>query len=464
MFTSRLPSVYLSHMPTVAIARMEGKRHSFDSVLSQVREALKDLGGMEAFVKPGESVLFRPDQSVAMSAEGGSTTDPLVVGALIRLARHAGAAKLQVAASSSGFSDSLECMKSTGMAEIAAREGAELVDLGSDLVPNREVDLAEGKILHRAPLPVPLLEADVIIAVPKAKTHYLDVIAGVVEVALGAVNQNWRALNIGADDMIGRFADIMTVVRPDLYVTDALICGEGDGPVANVPRWCGCIAASTDAAATDISIALLMELDWKKLRFAAALEERALGSREPIVWLGTRVERVAFRAWPSHDGFGRLPVNVLVGDGVTLSGTTGHVKTALDDCLNRGILGQVISKRGVPTIMIGDVEDPEFEQHIAEGPYIVFDNAARPQYKSDPRVFFVPGHPVLHTAMPQLFRGLGAEFAREGRARLQPGAVRRENPGSALHWPESGAVARYASIAVLAISAVLGIRALARRD
>ena len=49
----------------------------------------------------------------------------------------------------------------------------------------------------------------------------------------------WREFNHGDEDMIARFVDIMTVSRPDLCVVDALICGEGDGPIANLPRWCG---------------------------------------------------------------------------------------------------------------------------------------------------------------------------------------------------------------------------------
>ena len=56
-----------------------------------MREALDHLGGMKAFVKPGQTVLIKPNQTVYYSAEEGCTTDPLVVGALIRLAREAGA-------------------------------------------------------------------------------------------------------------------------------------------------------------------------------------------------------------------------------------------------------------------------------------------------------------------------------------------------------------------------------------
>src|ERR1043165_2231960 len=75
--------------------------------------------------------------------------------------------------------------------------------------------------------------------------------------------------------------------------------------------------------------------------------------------------------------------------------------------LRRGELKQVIWLKGTPTIMVGEIDDPDFEEHLKEGPYIVFDDAAKPKYKSDPRVYFVPGHPVLQTAMPELMKGFG---------------------------------------------------------
>jgi hypothetical protein len=66
---------------------------------------------------------------------------------------------------------------------------------------------------------------------------------------------------------------------------------------------------------------------------------------------------------------------------------------------------------GTPTIMFGDIEDANFEEHLKEGPYVVFDDSARDEYKNDSRVYFIKGHPVLQTALPELMKGLGVEFA-----------------------------------------------------
>ena len=399
---------------TVAIARTKEKHRSPERVLGLVREALDHLGGMSRFVRPGQTVLIKPNQTVFYSAEEGCTTDPLVVGAVIRLAKEAGAAKVQVAESSGGFFSSLECMRITGMAAVAEKEGAELVDLGSDQVPNRTVPIPGGRVIQEAPLPAPLLDADVIIDVPKAKNHHIEPISGALKNWVGAVNQNWRHQNHGDEDMIGRFMDLMLVTRPALCVVDALIAGEGDGPIANLPRWCGCILTSADPVATDVAVCRLLGHGPERLGFVQEAEARGLGVRAPIDYLGVPLEEVSFQAWAGHEGFDYLPVNFLVGSGVTLAGTTGHVKSVLDSMLRRGELNQVIWLRGTPTIMVGAVEDPNFEQHLQEGPYIVFDDAALPKYKHDPRVHFVPGHPVLRTAMPELLKGLGVEHLGKG--------------------------------------------------
>src|SRR3954469_25142383 len=163
---------------SLAIAHTREKHRSIDGVEALVREALDHLGGMQAFVKAGQTVLIKPNHTVYYSAEEGCTTDPLVVGALIRLARETGAGRIQVGESSGGSFSSLECMRITGMAAVVEREGAELIDLGSDRVPNRLVKIPEGKVISQAPLPAPLLDADVIIAVPKAKNHHIEPITG----------------------------------------------------------------------------------------------------------------------------------------------------------------------------------------------------------------------------------------------------------------------------------------------
>src|SRR5687767_9475930 len=275
----------MANRARVAISHTKEKHRSQERVEGLVRETLAHLGGIERFVKPGQTVLLKPNLTVFYSAEEGCTTDPLVVGALIRLAKGAGAVRVQIAESSGGTFSSIECMEITGVAAVAEREGAELIDLGSDDTPNRVVQIPEGRVIRECPIPAPLIDADVIINVPKAKNHHIEPITGALKNWVGAVNQNWRNQNHGDEDHIPRFMDIMTVTRPALCIVDALITGEGDGPIANLPRWCGCILASADPVAIDVTIARLLGHDPELLNFAKEAELRGLGTRKNIKYV-----------------------------------------------------------------------------------------------------------------------------------------------------------------------------------
>jgi uncharacterized protein (DUF362 family) len=401
--------------PVVAIAHTTEKHRSPERALALVREAIDLLGGMRRFVSPGNTVLLKPNLTVFYSAEEGCTTDPLVVGALIRLAKEAGASRVIVGESSGEFFSSLECMKVTGVAAVAEREGAETVDLGSDDTPSRDVRLKTGGVVPR---PAILLDTDVIINVPKAKTHHYEPISGALKNWMGTCNQNWRQHHHGDDDSIARFVSIMAHRPPDLNVVDGLIAGEGDGPIANQPHWCGCILASTDAVATDVSIARLLGQERSKISFkyAAEGEKQGLGSSKDIEYVGRQIDEVAIKAWSGHEGFDYLPFNFLVGEDVSLAGTIGHVKSAIDSMLRRGDLINLLWLKGTPTIMIGNIDDPSFEQHLHEGPYLVFDDSAKDKYKNDPKVHFIGGHPVLRDAMTGLLRGLGLDANLGGQA------------------------------------------------
>jgi len=331
-------------------------------------------------------------------------------------------------------------------------------------VPGRVVPVPRGAVLDHVRLPAPLLDADVVIDAPKAKTHHYDPISGAIKNWMGVVNQRWRLDHHGDDDAIPRFVDVMSAAPPHLCVVDALIAGEGDGPVANLPRWCGCVLASADPVATDVAIARLLGRDWRALKFAEEAERRGLGVREPVTYVGVPIEEVAFDAWPGHEGFDYLPVNFLVGKGVTLAGTVGHVKSVLDSMLRRGELRQVLWLKGTPTFMLGEVDDPAFEEHLREGPYLVFDDAAKPEYKGDPRVHFVAGHPICREAMPGIFEGLGVEGLGEAAMKWQ------EFERWGMHNVEYGSPARKALTAAkpvaaagLAAAALAGLVLVARR-
>ena len=59
-------------------------------------------------------------------------------------------------------------------------------------MPNRTIPIPRGTVIKEAPLPAPLLDADVIVDVPKAKNHHVEPITGALKNWVGTVNRPWR--------------------------------------------------------------------------------------------------------------------------------------------------------------------------------------------------------------------------------------------------------------------------------
>ena len=422
------PATTSSAKATVAIARTTERFRDHETIYALTKEAIDCLGGIQSFVKPGQTVLIKPNQTGYFLADEGMTTDPRLVAALIRLCQVAGASRVTVG-EGSGMDDTKIVMQSTGMTAAATAAGAEVITF--DDCEYREVNIPGGKAIRGIALPVPLLEADVIINACKGKTHHMDPITGAIKNWVGVVGLHRGRHQHHDAQTFAIWVDVMTVSKPALNVCDAIIVGEGDGPVSNTPRWCGCVLASTDPVAMDVTICQLFTLDHTKHKFAAEGAERGLGTKNPeeIAIVGASLEEARIEVRRPRQGWDYFPFNVIVGGGVTYSGTLGHWKSIADGFLKDGTWVNIIAARGIPTFLIGDAEDPEFERHVAQGPYFVIDDVAPARYRLDPRVHFIPGHPALHNMLPEILKGLqltmtgnliqrGQELMRAGEARL----------------------------------------------
>jgi len=162
------------------------------------------------------------------------------------------------------------------MAWAAEASGAEL----NEDTATTQVSLPEGRILHRLDLVQPALDADVIINLPKLKTHNLTTLTLAVKNLFGLVP---GALKIGyhgkmpeKDVFSQGLLDILTQVRPALHVMDAVVAMEGNGPSGGDPRQVATILAGADALALDVVAAALVGVDPLDVSTTAAAVERGL--------------------------------------------------------------------------------------------------------------------------------------------------------------------------------------------
>jgi uncharacterized protein (DUF362 family) len=367
------------------------------------------LGGIRSFIKSGDRVLLKPNQAQWLPQRTGSTTSPRLIRTLIRLCFEAGAREVWVAEASGHAQSSRQVMSNTGMAHGVAATGAHLIYL--EEIAQKVFDFGEetGE-LRFMPAPEIMERADVIINVPKAKTHFVDPISCACKNWVGIIPMAFRLwLQKQGATYYQATALFLRRFKPALNIVDGAWAGEGQGPGANDPFWWGWLLASTDAVALDVTLARLFELDFSQIRMANEAALLGLGQTDPamIELVGATFEQARRKVRKAETGVHRYPCNVIVGEGITIEGTLGHWKIIADTWKDKGLWG-LFTLRGRPTFMFGKAEDPDFERHLKEGPYVVLDDAAADRYKYDPRVTFVPGSPVPQSYIQhEMIEGMG---------------------------------------------------------
>ena len=239
---------------TVALVR--SGEYATAQIEAAVRRAVELLGGMSRFVQPGQRVLVKPNLLQAGDPDKAIITHPLVVRAVVKLAQEAGG---QVLVADNPFIppmnergwDSL--YERTGYAAIAAETGVRLND---SIVPQQRPH-PEGSLIKLVDTSSFLSEADVVISVPKLKTHSLMRYTGAVKnlfgVVPGTIKAGYHVKLQTAERFASMLLDLASFVRPALTVMDAVVGMDGDGPSAGQPFPIGAVLAAPDPVALDVA-------------------------------------------------------------------------------------------------------------------------------------------------------------------------------------------------------------------
>lgn len=271
----------LGGMPTVSIARCA--EYDPDLVASALDAALAPLGGMAAFVSPGDNVLLKVNLLSRAAPERAVTTHPVVVSALIRSARRAGG-RVSVGDSPGGPNSAgvvRRVWAESGIADVCEREGVPLLLFDDDVVrmPNPSGALYGAFTLGRA-----VIDADVVISVPKFKTHGFMMFTGAVKNLFGCIpglqKMQYHLKVPDRDDFGAMLVDLALACRPSLAVMDAIVGMEGDGPAGGDPRHIGAMLASPDCVALDVVAASMAGLDPLEVYTNKAAAHRGIGPRE----------------------------------------------------------------------------------------------------------------------------------------------------------------------------------------
>jgi uncharacterized protein (DUF362 family)/Pyruvate/2-oxoacid:ferredoxin oxidoreductase delta subunit len=254
-----------------------------------VREAVELLGGIERFVQPGQSVVIKPNLLQAVTPDKAVTTHPEVLRAVVVLAREAGGDVVMAESPAVGrFDDAVE---KSGFGAVADEVGVPFVPLDDPV----GVERPAGARFRKLRLARRVVEADVVINVPKVKTHqqvFLTLAAkNLFGCVVGREKVAWH-LNAGRDiELFARaLVEIANAVRPALSIADGIVGMEGPGPMSGTPRAFGFLAAGADPFAVDAVLTDLLGFahdDYPVLVAADAARGEGLDVGE------TRLDRVA---------------------------------------------------------------------------------------------------------------------------------------------------------------------------
>ena len=296
----------------VAAARCSG--YEVEEVREAVRELLAPLGGMSAFVRPGERIALKPNMLMAAAPERAITTHPAVLAAVALEVREAGAEPVVVEGSGAGvlhLAAVLErSFRAVGYREVADRYGFELsTDTAWETVSNPDAVWAK-----RLDLMSPILRVDGVINLPKLKTHMYMTLSGATKNLFGVIPGLNKAAFHGKLPEPQRFADMLLdlayFVRPRLHLVDAITAMEGNGPgTGGRPRHLGVLLAGPDATTVDVACCRITGLPTAAVPTLVAAKERGFwsGRDEEVETIGVHLAQLAvhdfLRPGP-YDGIG----------------------------------------------------------------------------------------------------------------------------------------------------------------
>jgi len=290
--------------PKVAIVKGSTKPDEKE-IEASVRKAIELAGGLADIVKSGDTVIIKPNIVVAQPPETASDTDPRVCKVIADMVKELGAKPIIGEASSIGVVTE-EAIQKAGYGKLR-EAGYQVVDFTK--AETVKVPIPRGKKMKEVVLPKMVLDADVLIDVPKMKTHDQTEVTLSLKNMKGILQDKGKRSLHHTYGIFDGVADICTVVKPALSVVDGIIAMEGLGPMAGDVVEMGLIIAGKDIVAVDAVTAKIMGFEASEHGCIAAAEAQGIGvgDLDKIEVVGEAIASVERRFKRASEAMGDLP-------------------------------------------------------------------------------------------------------------------------------------------------------------
>ena len=126
--------------------------------------------------------------------------------------------------------------------------------------------------LKELALSTTLLSADVIVSMPKLKTHHWTTLTAGMKNLFGTVPgavYGWPKNVLHVAGIERSILDLTATLRPHFTIVDGVVGMEGDGPIMGKPKQVGAIVMGQDVVAVDATCARLMGIDPGQVSYLA---------------------------------------------------------------------------------------------------------------------------------------------------------------------------------------------------
>lgn len=221
-----------------------------------------------------ENVVVKPNLCYYWDYSTGETTDPRVVSAVIDYVRKrlGKDVKIFIAEADASAMKTKYSFKVLGYEKLAIEKNVELVNLSLGDITEEKVKVKNVELM--LPINRMLLEADLIINVPKLKTQKVVGITCALKNMFGAIAKPRKFVyhNMLSQVIVG----VNKIVRSDIIVVDGIIAR------GSAPKRLGVLLAGNNPLTTDFIAAEIMGFNPKKIQYLDVAEKEGIGSADNI--------------------------------------------------------------------------------------------------------------------------------------------------------------------------------------
>ena len=268
-------------MANVYLKQADSYNH--ETLYPAVKEIM-EWSGLSQKINSSTTILLKPNMLSRSNPEKAVTTHPAVLEVVIELLKEMGAKgeNITVADSSGGPQNSAiiaSNYKGCGFTDVTERQGVNLYTrLESKVVKTDGVIVKEFEILS------PVVDCDIVINLPKFKTHVMTGMSGAVKNLFGTVpglkKAEFHMRFPDKDKFADMIVDLCETVKADFTIVDGIMAMEGDGPAGGVPRQLNMLLAGENPYYIDGVICTVMGFDLAKPPIMASAIKRGLA---PVV-------------------------------------------------------------------------------------------------------------------------------------------------------------------------------------